>query len=228
MDTGIITFLKLNYSLSSSTGYIEEARYINKYNIEVYEIKADEYGKESSSLIGKANVKLFLWNLCMEDGYWADDLFSQLEHNELGNLLFDYKTNYFRKEWEKEINESFNYNILYLDRIELLPEYRGKGYGKLITKDILLRLNGAYGLAILKAFPLQLETNHPDSSQEEKEWTAKMKFTQMEQDDDTAKKQLYSFYKKMGFKRYKHSEYFYLNPYFQNPKLDKINLNELS
>ena len=32
MDTDIITFLRLNYSLSSSTGNIEEERYINKYN----------------------------------------------------------------------------------------------------------------------------------------------------------------------------------------------------
>lgn len=50
----------------------------------------------------------------------------------------------------------------------------------------------------------------------------------MEQDSNIAKKQLYNFYKKMGFKRYKQSEYFYLNPAFPNPQLDKININELS
>ena len=55
MDTDIITFLRLNYSLSSSTGNIEEERYINKYNIEVYEIQIDKNDKESASLIGKVN-----------------------------------------------------------------------------------------------------------------------------------------------------------------------------
>ena len=80
MNTDIITFLRLNYSLSSSTGYIEEERYINKYNIEVYEIQIDKNDKESASLIGKVNVKLFLWELCIEDNYWVDDLFSQLDH----------------------------------------------------------------------------------------------------------------------------------------------------
>lgn len=65
MNTDIITFLRLNYSLSSSTGYIEEERYINKYNIEVYEIQIDKNDKESASLIGKVNVKLFLWELCI-------------------------------------------------------------------------------------------------------------------------------------------------------------------
>ena len=213
MDNDIITFLRLNYCLSSETGNIEEERYINKYNIDVYEIQIDENDKESASLIGKVNVKLFLWELCIEDNYWVDDLFSQLDHNELGGLLFDYDTNSFKKEWQEEIDESFNSNILYLDRIEILPEYRGKGYGKLITKDILLRLNSSYGIAILKAFPLQLEVSHPNSSK---------------QDSNIAKKQLYNFYKKMGFKRYKRSEYFYLNPAFQNPQLDKININELS
>ena len=69
MNTDIITFLRLNYSLSSSTGYIEEERYINKYNIEVYEIQIDKNDKESASLIGKVNVKLFLWELCIEDNY---------------------------------------------------------------------------------------------------------------------------------------------------------------
>ena len=120
MNTDIITFLRLNYSLSSSTGYIEEERYINKYNIEVYEIQIDKNDKESASLIGKVNVKLFLWELCIEDNYWVDDLFSQLDHNELGGLLFDYDTNSFKKEWQEEIDESFNSNILYLDRIEIL------------------------------------------------------------------------------------------------------------
>ena len=203
MDTDIITFLRLNYSLSSSTGNIEEERYINKYNIEVYEIQIDKNDKESASLIGKVNVKLFLWELCIEDNYWVDDLFSQLDHNELGGLLFDYDTNSFKKEWQEKIDESFNSNILYLDRIEILPEYRGKGYGKLITKDILLRLNSSYGIAILKAFPLQLEVSHPNSSKQDSEWNTKMNFKQMEQDSNIAKKQLYNFYKKMGFKRYK-------------------------
>ena len=166
--------------------------------------------------------------LCIEDNYWVDDLFSQLDHNELGGLLFDYDTNSFKKEWQEKIDESFNSNILYLDRIEILPEYRGKGYGKLITKDILLRLNSSYGIAILKAFPLQLEVSHPNSSKQDSEWNTKMNFKQMEQDSNIAKKQLYNFYKKMGFKRYKRSEYFYLNPAFPNPKLDKININELS
>ena len=98
----------------------------------------------------------------------------------------------------------------------------------LITKDILLRLNSSYGIAILKAFPLQLEVSHPNSSKQDSEWNTKMNFKQMEQDSNIAKKQLYNFYKKMGFKRYKQSEYFYLNPAFPNPQLDKININELS
>ena len=96
MDNDIITFLRLNYCLSSETGNIEEERYINKYNIDVYEIQIDENDKESASLIGKVNVKLFLWELCIEDNYWVDDLFSQLDHNELGGLLFDYDTNSFK------------------------------------------------------------------------------------------------------------------------------------
>ena len=52
MDNDIITFLRLNYCLSSETGNIEEERYINKYNIDVYEIQIDENDKESASLIG--------------------------------------------------------------------------------------------------------------------------------------------------------------------------------
>lgn len=225
MNNDIITFLRLNYSLSSITGCMEEERYINRYNIEVYEVQIDENDNESSRLIGKASVKLFLWNLCIDTDYWAEDLFSQFDHQELGNLLFDYKTNNFKDEWEEILLESFNLNILFLDRIEILPEYRGKDYGRYITKDILLRLNGSYGLAILKAFPLQKEINHPESSEEEKEWASKMKFNEMVQDGDIAKKQLYNFYKKMGFTRYKHSEYFYLNPNYQNPQMDDIKMN---
>ena len=83
-----------------------------------------------------------------------------------------------------------------LDRIEILPEYREKGYGKLITKDILLRLNSSYGIAILKAFPLQLEVSHPNSSKQDSEWNTKMNFKQMEQDSNMQKNSYTIFIRK--------------------------------
>lgn len=50
-----------------------------------------------------------------------------------------------------------NANLLVLERVELAPEYRGHDYGLAAMEAILRAEGSSYGLAVLKAFPLQYE-----------------------------------------------------------------------
>lgn len=123
---------------------------------------------------------------------------------------------------EEIFYESFNSNLLNIDRIEILPEFRGSGYGKKVIKDIILRFNSSFGLAIIKAFPLQLEAEIGND-----EWREKMQYSEIEFDSTKAMKSLYRFYKSMGLKQISKSGYFFLNSAHHNSFFNSINDDDL-
>lgn len=62
--------------------------------------------------------------------------------------------------------------------MEIVPESRGLGLGKLILKNIVERFYDSSGLIVLKAFPLQHELNQ---NRDLPDWTKKMKLHELEQ-----------------------------------------------
>lgn len=220
-----IEFLEIKYSFNSSTGEIEHNRFINEYKIEIFGNGEDINSIEKSYLIGKGEISLFLVGLTQNEGFSIYQLFDSSQNGlDLGNLIFDWDTEEIKEKFEDLILETGNSNILYIDRIELLPQFRGMGFGKKIMKDIIFRFDNSCGLIILKAFPLQLEGSNVLGRDEK--WAKKMQYKHLVQDEKIAKSQLYKFYKSLGFKQYLKSEYFYLNSTLINKKLDKIDLDE--
>lgn len=220
-----IEFLEIKYSFNSSTGEIEHNRFINEYKIEIFGNGEDKNGIEKYYLIGRGEISLFLVGLAQNEGFSVYQLFDSSQNGlDLGNLIFDWDTEDIKEDFENLILETGNSNVLYIDRIELLPQFRGLGFGKKIMKDIIFRFDNSCGLIILKAFPLQLEGLNVLGRDEK--WAKRMKYKCLVQDEKIARSQLYKFYKSIGFKQYLKSEYFYLNPILTNKKLDKVDLNE--
>lgn len=94
------------------------------------------------------------------------------------------------------------------DRLEILPEFRHKGYGQIIRQIKRSFFNGSYGIEVLHSFPLQLELFDNDKD----DWRAKQQYDSMEHDSKKAFASLNRCYKKDGYKRYKRTEYFYRQP----------------
>lgn len=93
------------------------------------------------------------------------------------------------------------------DRLEILPEYRHKGYGKKVRSILRSFFDGCYGVEVLLSFPLQLELfdNHQG-------WRSELKYDEMEKDKKKATQSLNRCYKKDGYKRYKRTQIFYRVP----------------
>ena len=53
--------------------------------------------------------------------------------------------------------EVTGYNILILDRLEILPQYRGKKLGLTILHHMITRFSAGASIVAMKPFPLQLE-----------------------------------------------------------------------
>lgn len=217
--TDIFEYLNINYKFSSSSGYNEEYQYVNEYHLEIFKVGEDE----RQVFIGKAKVELYLIGLALEHNfnpYYTFD--SSQARRDFFNGIYDFGRNRFRKNVERMFDENFNSNLLVIDRIEILPQFRGHEYGKKIIKDIILRFNGSFGLAMLKAFPLQLEVRR-----DRDEWHEEMGYLKIEINPTKATRSLYRFYQSMGFNQMGKSEYFFLNPIFGNSFFDNVDDGDL-
>lgn len=94
-------------------------------------------------------------------------------------------------------HEVLGNNFLILDRLEVLPQYRGKGLGLSVLRHMIARFSSGAALVAIKPFPLQFET--APSIEAEKKWRARLKLDQLPTDEDVATEKLCQYYGKLGF-----------------------------
>lgn len=87
-------------------------------------------------------------------------------------------------------------NVLIVDRLEILPEFRGHNLGLVVMRGLIERFGAGAGVVAIKPFPIQREL----SSQEEDEWRQKMRLGDFEQNLSRATATLRRHYAKLGFK----------------------------
>lgn len=217
-----IRFLKMKFSFESETGEIEDHRFINKFMIDIYGcnmLDNHQLEKPAEVLIGKAVVYQFLLEYMIREDYSIYALFTSCgEARDVGHLLLNEEKNDFNDKYEELLTDSSTFNVLYLDRVMLYPEYRGYGYGKFIIKDIIGRFYDTVGLVMTKVFPLQLELF---------EKSARMEYYSMDQDMEYSSFKLYNYFLNLGFEQENQSDYFYLRTSFPNDKLARIDLNSI-
>lgn len=188
----------------------EDYQYHNEYNFDVVLTIDDE-----DTIIGKGSVYLYLTRKMQMDGLtwiYFDDIYGDNHHVDFLEDLFEYdeleeyvhiKDCYY----EQILANSTSSNILIPDRLEIYPEYRNKGYGKIVTELIRNMFSDCYGIEVIKAYPLQLEKFPHDQGER-----AKMKYDLMEQDETLAKESLYRMYESKGYTRIRDTELFYYYP----------------
>ncbi|MFP3940907.1 MAG: hypothetical protein ACLF0P_11420, partial [Thermoanaerobaculia bacterium] len=92
------------------------------------------------------------------------------------SALFEPGVPGFRIEVERLFGcEIVDLNVLILDRLELLPEVRGRGLGLAIMRRRIERFGAGCGIVGIKPFPLQCEPRDLDSP--DRGWRAKLGLT---------------------------------------------------
>jgi len=95
-------------------------------------------------------------------------------------------------------------NLFVVDRLEILPEFRGYGFGLKIIDFLIARLGLGAGLVAIKPYPLQFETNVGKYDQE---WTSKMRLGDLSKNEKQAFKILQDYYSKLGFIKFPKTPY---------------------
>ena len=136
------------------------------------------------------------------------------------SALYDSKTNEFKESVLKLFEyEVFNINLLILDRLEILPEYRGKGLGLACLYRCMQQYQHGCGLVVLKPFPLQFETiresgekDDRDEREDQESWRQSLILKEFGTDQKACTRKLEKYYQRLGFIKIPRTEVMALNP----------------
>lgn len=98
-------------------------------------------------------------------------------------------------------------NVLILERLEILPRFRGEGLGLLAMRRMIERFGVGAAVVAIKPFPLQHESAGGDTDQ----WEARMKLSELEKNATRATAALKRYYKRLGFRTMKGTPYMFLS-----------------
>jgi hypothetical protein len=88
-------------------------------------------------------------------------------------------------------------NMLILDRLEILPKFRGQRLGLRFIRTAIKRFGPGCRIAALKPFPLQLERTLDDDP--DLEWLTRMKLDLFSRETRAATTKLKDYYRREGF-----------------------------
>lgn len=107
------------------------------------------------------------------------------------------------------LDRNGNFNILVLKCLEILPEFRGKGYGKQADYKVHDYLKRQYGLVVKKASPLQYEDF---SLNYDPVWANRMGYREMQGDRRKDTEALIRKYESWGYTRIPGTDCLYMLP----------------
>jgi len=153
------------------------------------------------TLIGKFRLYYVDIESAFNDGVPVHDVFdTYAETFEIYQALFDADSIEPRERvlrlLEYEVHEL---NVLILDRLEILPAFRGSRLGLAVMKAIIRRFSAGVGLVAIKPFPLQFE--HEPTDEREREWRAALRLTDLPRVERLATTKLCAYYQRLGFVR---------------------------
>jgi GNAT superfamily N-acetyltransferase len=218
-------FMRLEFGFTSGSGDFGYSRYINEYQVRIYwdeTHKPEDTRREEPLEIGRAWVSLFLVGLAMDQEKPIVGIFDhQAEYVNLYEQVYDEQGGYIKP--IQRCFESFSFNLLYIRRMALLPNWRSQGLGRKLIKDIVLRFDGCCGVVVMKALPLQFERESLESASL---WHQQLLLHSLTQNRQEARLKLAAFGQSTGFKQIADSDLEYLCLGRGNATFDQISLNE--
>lgn len=172
-----------------------EIKYLTEVEGDIH--SCDDDGNEYFT--GKVKYYIIDADGAMEDGITPEyvlDILSNTAHF-MGDI-YDRNGCFFKRKIRNLFDtEPFSSNFLILDRVEILPPFRGMCFFNTILDDGIRHFGKNVDLIALKVFPLQFEITSRDD--ETIRWHERMEMSKLIRQEKPAFKKLERYYKKFGF-----------------------------
>ena len=178
---------------------------------------------ESDKLVGKFRLYYVDIAAAINTGIDVFDIFDAHSGStsEYYDSLFDPDTMGFSENLQQLFNyEIFEQNVLIIDRLELLPGYRGKNLGLTIMRRLIQRFSAGAGVVAIKPFPLQFEHSIPDENKSS--WHSEMQLSSFRETEGDSLQKLQTHYRKLGFVEMKATPHMFLSTTRRLPPIERL------
>jgi GNAT superfamily N-acetyltransferase len=193
----------------------DTSRFIRTFVGSIYELIDNEASDDDLKEVpvGTVNVILIQRDRIVDA---EESLFEAMEENshetcECFESIFDFESN----DWNAEIESLYEpemlgpFNLLLIEKIEVNHDWRGKGIGSSVIREVVSIFRSSCGLICCKPFPLQY------SGWQEREETTKQK-----NEREEAFHRIKEFWKSLGFRDVPGSEFVVFSPEFDVMPID--------
>ena len=161
---------------------------------------AQEGKRERGKEAGRFDASYINVDKSLTDGVKLHDVMDTYpaETAEIYETLFDLHTCELRENVKKLLGGVIFRNILVINRVEILPPYRGMGLGLATMWELIRRHSAGCGIVALKAFPIQFRPWRLGDL-EENDWNKKMGYDPYSYAVEFAHEKLIFHLEKLGF-----------------------------
>jgi GNAT superfamily N-acetyltransferase len=173
---------------------------------------------ENRELAGNFKIYYVDVSRAMDNGISAFDVFDSHSQGLYDHYCELFNGDEFNEKLQKHFNDDiYGSNLLILDRLEIVPKYRGKNWGLKVLRELIDRFSSGAGIVAIKPYPLQHELI--DDSPEKQKWFENMELSKLTQDKNTGIKKLTEHYGKLGFQHVEDIEYMVLSTCLKMPSI---------
>ena len=192
--TRIRSDVQIHFSSSTTTGdEIEDFATSIEGIISCYEETSDE-----DTPVGRVGLFYMDMGAILKTNIGLFDLFDiRGETEPFYSALIDHDTQEFKSDLEEILGDYIiDLNLLIIDRLEILPAYRGNNIGRECLRRCLQQYAHGCGVVALKCFPLQFEAGGFDDPA----WRRKMQLGKLSRNEKRSLAKLKKYYAALGFK----------------------------
>jgi len=192
--TRIRSDVQIHFSSSTTTGdEIEDFATSIEGIISCYEEMSDK-----DTPVGRVRLFYLDMGAILKTNIGLFDLFDiRGETEPFYSALIDHDTKEFKSDLEEILGDSIiDLNLLIIDRLEILPEFRGNNIGRECLRRCLQQYAHGCGVVALKCFPLQFEAGGFDDPA----WRRKMQLGKLSRNEKRSLAKLKKYYASLGFR----------------------------
>ncbi|PKQ62240.1 hypothetical protein BZG02_13050 [Labilibaculum filiforme] len=179
-----------NVRIEYRFSHLLDVDYTSHPNMTTYEGKIlihsnDEFDNYDMDEIEIGTICLEMYDLNFEAEHCS--LMDAFDHSSsslaVGTAIFDDTYSTINDQVLELVGDSFNSNILLVNRLEIKEKYRAKGYGKYVLNSLDIYFKSTCAYVVLKSFPIGFEGITDDKNY------------------DKAQERLNAFYSRCGYKK---------------------------
>jgi len=177
---------------------------------------------DQETLLGKFCLYYADIENASEEGFKAFEVLDTHSHTvEYCKSIYGLNGSEFNKKLLTLLNSDvMGNNLLILDRLEILPRYRGKNLGLIITRRLIQRFSSGAGVVGIKPFPLQFE--HEPSTDKDCQWRREMHLSIFSKNERLSLQKLHQYYSKLGFVSMRGIPFMFRSTAWQLPTIEEL------